>query len=269
MSVPFFRVNAFTSSPFAGNPAGICVLDTVKESPWMQKVARELALPITSFVAPGSGRIDLRWFSPAAEVPLCGHGALAAAHVMWEVGAALGDNPVTFATSGGPVTARRRTDGQEATPTIALDLPAVETTDWPEAPDLTAVLGVPRVRAGLAGDDLLVELADEADVRAVEPDLPAIAALDRRGVIVTAASSSQRFDIVSRFFAPGIGVDEDAVTGSAHCALGPYWCQRFDLPRITAFQASPRGGVVGVQVRGDRVTLWGEALTVMVGTLKL
>ncbi len=262
MSQPITVVDAFTDRPFAGNPAAVCLLASPADERWMQSVAREMNLSETAFlVAEGDGW-RLRWFTPAAEVALCGHATVASAHVMFESGTLAPSATARFQTKSGLLTARR-SDGW-----IELDFPAKpeRAAEMPEA--LTRALGI-RAHAyfGVSQFDCLVELRAEDDVRALAPDVTALMALPYRGVIVTARASTPGFDFVSRFFAPKVGVNEDPVTGSAHCCLGPYWKKQLRKDDFTAYQASPRGGVVRVGVRGDRVLLGGQAVTVWRGEL--
>lgn len=264
MSWPLFQVDAFTDEPFAGNPAAVCLLEAEADPAWMQRVAAEMNLPETAFLRRSAGRYELRWFTPTVEVELCGHATLATAHVLFSEGLAEAGQPVRFDSASGPLTARPGADGA-----IWLDFPAT-----PAAPDdppdgLLEALGAGPVRwTGLGRLDYLVELEDEAAVRDLAPDVGRLRWLGSRGVIVTAAASGTGgYDFVSRFFAPGAGIDEDPVTGSAHCALGPFWAGRLGREELTGFQASARGGLVRVRPQGDRVLLGGRAVTVLRGQL--
>ena len=263
MSEPIFHVDAFTPRPFAGNPAGVCVLAADRSSDWMQNVAREMNLSETAFLRRETGVWRLRWFTPAVEVDLCGHATLASAHILWTEGLVPEGEKLRFRTKSGELSASR--DGAR----IELDFPAEPASPLEAPPDVLAALHVPSVRAaGRNRFDLLVELEDESAVRALSPDFPRLReAAGCRGVIATARSERAEFDFVSRFFAPAVGIDEDPVTGSAHCCLGPYWVQRLGRSDLTGYQASARGGVVGVKVRGERVLLAGEAVTVSRGEL--
>ena len=251
------QVDAFTDTVFGGNPAAVCVLEEAREAAWMQAVAGEMNLSETAFLRRRSdGAFDLRWFTPTVEVDLCGHATLAAAHVLWAQGVGAPPGELRFHTRSGLLTACR-CDGW-----IQLDFPA----DPPRpvaAPDgLLEALGVEPRYLGRGRFDYLAELESEAAVRALRPDLHLLRAVPMRGVIVTARASTPGFDFVSRFFAPASGVDEDPVTGSAHCCLGPYWSRQRGRDDLTACQASSRGGVVRVRVGGDRVLLLGQAVTV-------
>jgi PhzF family phenazine biosynthesis protein len=265
MGTPIYQVDAFTAEPFRGNPAAVCVLP--KPSPeagdaaWMQDVAREMNLSETAFVHKQRDGFSLRWFTPTVEVELCGHATLASAHVLYETGLVPPNAWARFHTLSGLLTAAR--NGDE----IVLDFPATppEATDAP--PGLLEALGVEPVYVGASRFDYLVEVTSEEVVRDLEPDFAALKALDTRGVMVTSAASSEGFDFVSRFFAPGAGIDEDPVTGSAHCCLGPFWRERLGKDEMVAYQASARGGVVRVRVEGERVRLGGRAVTVLRGEL--
>ncbi len=253
-----YQVDAFADRPFAGNPAGVCILDRAAPEKWMQAVAGEMNVAETAFlVRRDDGAYDLRWFTPTIEVDLCGHATLASAHVLWDEHVLPADERARFHTKSGPLTAWREAD------MIRMDFPSepVEETEAPAA--LAPGLGVSFTFAGRNRMDWLVEVADEAAVIAVRPELRAIAGLGVRGVIVTARSASRERDFVSRFFAPGAGVDEDPVTGSAHCALAPYWARKLGKDVLTGYQASARGGTVLCTVHGDRVVLGGRAVTVL------
>lgn len=259
-----FVVDAFTDQPFRGNPAGVCLPDPAhaEDVAWMQSVAAELRHSETAFAVahPGADAdFGLRWFTPQTEVDLCGHATLATAHVLFGQGLA-DTSRIRFVTRSGVLGASLDSAG------VVLDFPALPPREVPIPSDLGLALGVEPIRVAAGGDDLLVEVASEAVVRAVDPDLGMIAALPYRAVIVTAVGTG-RADFVSRVFAPSVGVDEDPVTGSAHCALGPYWAPRLDLRRMTGAQLSARGGTVGVELVGDRVRLSGSAITVLEGDL--
>lgn len=258
---PFTQVDAFTDRPFAGNPAAVCLLPAEREPAWMQLVAREMNLAETAFLLRRAAGFDLRWFTPTAEVDLCGHATLASAHALWEEGQLAPDHMARFQTRSGVLTAERR-DGL-----IWLDFPAMPPVEA-DAPDgLAAVLGAEPLSVRRTPFDYLVVLETEGQVRALEPDLGRLARWPVRGVIVTAPSETDRQDFVSRFFAPAFGVPEDPVTGSAHCALGPYWAERLGRRELRGYQASARGGLVHVRVRGERVLLGGHAVTVARGEL--
>jgi len=263
MSLSLYQVDAFTDRAFAGNPAAVCLLPQPRDERWMQAVAREMNLSETAFLHPEGedGAWRLRWFTPAVEVELCGHATLASAHVLWEAGKLPGDRPARFHTLSGLLTAERRGEW------IELDFPARPAEPAPAPPGLAEALGAEPLWVGKSRYDYLLELASEAAVRSLDPDHRRLGTLPVRGVIVTARAEQAPFDFVSRFFAPGAGVDEDPVTGSAHCTLGPYWAARLGKPELLAFQASARGGVVRVRVEGERVKLGGQAVTVLRGEL--
>jgi PhzF family phenazine biosynthesis protein len=256
-----YQVDAFTDKPFTGNPAAVCVLPEPKEDAWMQNVAREMNLSETAFLLKQEDGFRLRWFTPAVEVELCGHATLASAHILWETGRLSPEEPARFHTLSGLLTAARRGDEVE------LDFPA--TPDEPaEAPaGLAAILGAPPKNFRSSRFDHLVELESEDIVRGLRPDFGRLKGLPVRGIMVTSRASTPGFDFVSRFFGPAVGIDEDPVTGSAHCCLGPYWSQRLGKTEMVAYQASARGGVVGITVAGERVRLRGKAVTVMVAEL--
>ena len=266
MSRPLYQVDAFTAEPFAGNPAAVCLLDADADPGWMQRVAAEMNLSETAFLRPGAeaGRYGLRWFTPAVEVELCGHATLASAHVLYSEGLVEAGRELRFDTASGPLAARRDGDGA-----IWLDFPATPAEPVDPPAGLLEALGVGATRwVGLGRFDYLVELADEAAVRGLAPDVRGLDGLGVRGVIVTAAADGPGgYDFVSRFFAPGAGIDEDPVTGSAHCTLAPYWADRLGRPELTGYQASTRGGLVRVRPQGDRVLLGGQAVTVLRGQL--
>jgi PhzF family phenazine biosynthesis protein len=262
--IPLFQVDAFADKPFAGNPAAVCLLREPADEAWMQAVAAEMNLSETAFLVrreAGDG-FDLRWFTPTVEVDLCGHATLASAHVLWEEGVLAENEPARFHTKSGLLSASR--NGNE----IVLDFPATPPEPAPCPPELTMALGLPvPVRyCGKTRFDYLIETDSERTVRELRPDHAALARQPVRGVIVTARGGAP-YDFVSRFFAPGSGVAEDPVTGSAHCALGPYWMGRLEKREFLAYQASARGGVVRVGVRGARVELGGRAVTVLRGKL--
>ena len=257
MSCTLHVVDAFTARPFAGNPAAVCVLDAPREEAWMQLVAREMNLSETAFLHRIGGGWSLRWFTPAVEVKLCGHATLASAHAMWETGVLKKDEAARFHTLSGWLTCRSAGDW------IEMDFPACECVPCAPLTDLVGLadaLGCEVVACGSNGMDYLAEVADEAVLRALTPNFSALAKLPVRGVIVTCRSVAPEFDFVSRFFAPAAGVNEDPVTGSAHCALGPHWQAKLGKADFTALQASARGGVVKLSVRGDRVLLRGQAV---------
>ncbi|WP_424216833.1 PhzF family phenazine biosynthesis protein (plasmid) [Streptomyces sp. BI20] len=268
-------VDAFTDRPFTGNPAGVLLLDAFPEDSWLQAVAREVNHAETAFAhpLPSGGEADwaLRWFTPAAEVDLCGHATLATAHVLRESGQADGEvgGEVRFATRSGVLTARVDPEGGAVT----LDFPTSALHPRPVPDGLSEALGGAPVRSAHATSphvgDLLVELADERSVRVLTPDLALLGPFAPRGVIVTApaADPAEGQDYVSRCFYPNVGVPEDPVTGSAHTALAPFWSERLGRADLIGLQASPRPGRVRTSWRGARTRLTGHAVTVIDGTL--
>jgi PhzF family phenazine biosynthesis protein len=261
MGIHFHQVDAFTSKPYKGNPAAVLVLYGPRDETWMQSVAREMNLSETAFLYPDQDGFGLRWFTPTMEVDLCGHATLSSAHVLWTEGLLTPSQTAKFYTKSGLLTARR--SGKW----IELDFPAQkeEPTDFPEG--LAEALGAGPCPISRFNNDLLVLLDDEEAVRSLDPDIKALKELPFDGFIVTAPSSTPKFDIVSRFFGPARGVDEDPVTGYAHCCLAPFWQSRLDKETFCAYQASERGGVLLVRLKGDRVILSGEAVTVLRGEL--
>ena len=264
-------VDAFTDRPFAGNPAGVVLLDhpAFPAEEWMQQVAAEVNLSETSFVhemPSGPADFALRWFTPALEVTLCGHATLAAAHVLHSTGVTSG--PIRFSTRSGVLTTTPGDDGSQT-----LDFPTAPLTPIEPEPRLLAALGVEPLSVWHTGpqtDDLLLELTDEASVRNLRPNLVELATFERRGVVVTARAADRNagYDFVSRFFGMAAGVPEDPVTGSAHTALTPFWSARLDgRTELTGYQASARGGYVRVSLHGDRTHLTGRAVTVIDGDL--
>jgi len=260
--IPIYHVDAFAIGPFTGNPAAVCLLAYDGDPQWMRNVAMEMNLSETAFVVEnGDDTFDLRWFTPAMEVDLCGHATLASAHILWEIGALEPDEVAVFHTRSGDLRAERRGSS------IQLDFPSLPTEQIDPTPHLQQFLAGSKAKAwGRSTSDYLVELASAKAVREFRPDLMAIANDDARGVIVTAPGDGG-YDIVSRYFAPSLGVDEDPVTGSAHACLGPYWAARLDRRSLKAYQASSRGGEIGVTVRKDRVLLTGRAVTTLRGEL--
>lgn len=257
------HVDAFTDRPFSGNPAAVCLLPAPRDDAWMQDLAREMNLSETAFLLARADGYGLRWFTPTIEVDLCGHATLASAHVLWEEGLLARRELARFHTRSGILTAARRNDW------IELDFPAVleEPADAPS--DLLPALGVRASYVGKNRFDFLVEVESEAVVRALAPDFHRLRALPVRGVIVTSRADSVDADFVSRFFAPGSGIDEDPVTGSAHCCLGPFWAKRLGKQELVGYQASARGGTVRVRLKEDRVLLGGRAVTISRGELSV
>jgi PhzF family phenazine biosynthesis protein len=257
-------VDAFTAEAFRGNPAAVCLLDARPwpDDRWCGALAAELNLSETAFVGPRDAGFDLRWFTPIVEVDLCGHATLAAAHILWETGRLSADDPARFHTRSGVLSAQRDDGG------VVLDFPALDATPVPVPPDLESALGVAVRACATTVHQLLVEVDAPTTVQGVDPDLAAIAALPATGVCVTALAPEWDVDFVSRFFAPRVGIPKDPVTGSAHCALGPWWGPRLAKTEMVGEQLSRRGGRVRVRLTGDRVGLGGSAVTVWQGALR-
>jgi PhzF family phenazine biosynthesis protein len=303
---PVLVVDAFTSEPFRGNPAGVVLLEKPRPDDWMQSFAAEMKHAETAFLVPEEGGFHLRWFTPVSEVDLCGHATLASAHALWETGTLEAGHEARFRTRSGLLTARQVRAG------IEMDFPAqpprpVEDCDSEGGTGLVGAvvnkalsgavceaifrgLGVRGRYVGWNGSDYLVELDSEEAVRGLKPDFATLGSIGTRGVIATAvaangdhgtagerasaskgerasAPSGPAYDFISRFFAPAFGIDEDPVTGSAHCALGPYWGAKLGKDEIVGYQASPRGGTIAIKLRGDRVALVGKAVTILRGTI--
>ncbi|OBI82287.1 PhzF family phenazine biosynthesis protein [Mycobacterium sp. 1245805.9] len=257
-----YSVDCFTDRPFAGGPAAVCVLDSGwPEAEWLQQLAAELNLPATAFVRHAQPQSELRWFSPQTELALCGSGTLAAAHIVWETGERA--DTLRFASRGGILGARLERDRR-----ITLDFPADNPRPVPVSLELVAALGVTPCESARGRLDLLAELDSPQSVRGLAPDLAAVAALDARGLIVTARGENES-DFVSRFFAPAAGIDEDPVTASTHCTLGAYWSKKLAKTALAGLQVSPRGGRIDLQLRDDRVDLTGRAVTITRGRLAI
>lgn len=266
MPFEIFQVDAFSGVPFRGNPAAVVPLESWPDDEWLQAVAAENNLSETAYFVPdAAGTFALRWFTPTTEVALCGHATVATAHVLWETGRLDVADAARFDTQSGRVTATAVGDGW-----IELDFPALmpERIDPPTG--LAAALGMPESPwewVGRSRFDVLVRVASPCVVAALSPDFGALGAIEARGVIVTAAGGPDGVDFCSRFFAPNAGVNEDPVTGSAHCVLTPYWAGELGKARLSARQISARGGELRLELRGDRVGLAGQAVTVLRGTL--
>jgi predicted PhzF superfamily epimerase YddE/YHI9 len=259
---PLSIIDAFTDVAFAGNPAAVCLLDRWPSDEWLQLVGREMNLSETAFLVPRwVSEFELRWFTPKVEVALCGHATLASAHFLWTSKTAPIDRPLSFHTrKSGALSASRLASGE-----IELDFPAKPATPADAPPGMLAALGATAVAVAKNEFDYLVELATDADVRKLAPDFAQLARTECRGVIVTARSPDARFDFVSRFFAPQAGINEDPVTGSAHCCLSEYWGEKLGKAEMTGFQASERGGVVRVKRENGRVKLSGRGVTITTG----
>ena len=261
MDVKIYQVDAFTSKPFSGNPAAVCILEEPRDETWMQDVAREMNLSETAFLHKEEDSYHLRWFTPVTEVDLCGHATLASAHVLWETGLLGSQELAQFHTLSGLLMAKRK--GEE----IELDFPATIAEPEGELQGLNEALGVTPIYLGKSKFDYLVEVRSEIEVRDLQPDFEKLKSLPVRAIIVTSVAETEEYDFVSRCFAPKVGIDEDPVTGSAHCCLGPFWSERFGKDELVAYQASQRGGTLRTRVEGDRVFLIGQAVTILRGVL--
>jgi PhzF family phenazine biosynthesis protein len=254
-----YQVDAFTAEPFRGNPAAVCVLEKEPDAHWLQKVAAEMNLSETAFLLPQADGYSLRWFTPSFEIDLCGHATLASAHILWERGYLRTDQEAKFYTKSGLLSARKVEDW------IQLDFPALAEKETAAPEELLAALGIDPLYVGKSVFDYLIEVEQEEIVRKLQPDYTKLMEAPMRGVIVTARAKD--YDFVSRFFAPEVGIFEDPVTGSAHCCLGPYWQKKLGKDHFLAYQASERGGVLKLQVTGERVLISGQAVTVLEGQL--
>ncbi|MGD9635514.1 MAG: PhzF family phenazine biosynthesis protein [Pirellulales bacterium] len=262
MAQPIWQIDAFTDRPFAGNPAAVCFLEDERDAGWMQSLAGEMNLSETAFVRPLADGFSLRWFTPTIEVPLCGHATLASAHFLYASGKVPPADAIRFHTKSGVLTASR--NGER----IELDFPATLPQEGTPPTGLLAALGLKSSPfIGKTSLDTYLVLTEPERLRTLAPDFAALGPL-AHGVIITAASDDERYDFLSRFFAPAAGINEDPVTGSAHCALAPYWIKRLGRQELTGCQASKRGGTVYTRLAGDRVILAGHAVTVLRGELE-
>ncbi|MBE9168533.1 PhzF family phenazine biosynthesis protein [Pleurocapsales cyanobacterium LEGE 06147] len=263
MKQTVIQVDAFTSMPFKGNPAAVCVLEKPQSDEWMQLVAREMNLSETAFLVERDDGYNLRWFTPTTEVPLCGHATLASAHVLWTEGHLSEDKPARFHTKSGLLVAKRQREW------IELDFPANFSEVTTTSPELEQALGVSIKKTLHNSLGYLVEVEAADVVRQLKPNFSLLKTLPVHGVIVTSlAEKDSEYNFISRFFAPGLGIDEDPVTGAAHCCLAPFWRGCLGKDELLAYQASIRGGTVKISYSGgDRVYLSGQAVTVMRGEL--
>ncbi len=257
MAVTIVQVDSFTNKPFGGNPAGVCILPSAPAAEWMQAVACEMNLSETAFLWPTTDGFRLRWFTPAAEVELCGHATLASAHVLWEMGYARRGSLLQFHTLSGVLTAEQNQGW------IELNFPAAPPKPAGAPPGLSRALKCEPNYIGRSAFGYIIEVDSEEIIRGLDPASGALLEAAAEGLIVTSRDEGDRYDFVSRVFAPAFGVPEDPVTGAAHCTLGPYWGARFGKEELMAYQASPRGGEVRVRIEGDRVRLGGQAVTVI------
>ena len=262
MEIPFFQVDAFTDVPFKGNPAAVCITDEALPETIMQQIAAENNLAETAFVSRDKDDFKLRWFTPVTEVPLCGHATLATAHILWQQGLVAPQQEIRFDTQSGWLTTARDGDW------ITLDFPSFTGYAVQLPQEIREILGVSPLHTEYVFNRFVVELATEAEVYNASPDFSRLAAHPK--VVITArADEGSEFDFISRFFAPCIGINEDPVTGSAHCCLAPYWAAKLGKQEMLAYQASARGGIMKVKVNGDRVLISGQAVTLIKGTYTL
>lgn len=253
-----YQVDAFTQKPFMGNPAGVCFTDTPLDEEFMQNLAMEMNLSETAFLVRQGEGYSLRWFTPKSEVSLCGHATLASAHILYETGLLAFDQRALFYTLSGTLYAFRQGD------LLTLDFPAKEDSPIVLPDRLEEALGAKAVYCGKNKMNIIVELESEQAIYDLKPDFNLLLNYsDVRAVMVTAKGSG-RYDFISRFFAPAVGVNEDPVTGSAHCCLVPYWRRKLNKDTFTAYQASPRGGELLLAQKGDRVFISGKAVTVFI-----
>lgn len=257
-----FQVDSFAHRPFTGNPAGVCILDNMPDDDWLQGVALDMNLSETAFLLKQDQGWQLRWFTPTVEVDLCGHATLASAHILFTYGYEAADATLRFHTRSGELQATQQGDW------LQLDFPAEPPVASPPPDGLLAALGCEVTFIGKNRMDYLVEVENEEVLLSLNPDYRTIRQIPVRGIIVTCrAEIDKDYDFVSRFFAPAAGVDEDPVTGSAHCCLSPYWAGKLGRKKLVGYQASARGGYVRTEVRGERVLLGGQAVTVLAGEL--
>ena len=258
-----YQVDAFTSKPFSGNPAGVMILEKEESDEWMSLIAREMNLSETAFLVANNGGFDLRWFTPKVEVDLCGHATLAAAHILWEENYLTHEETAVFSTASGELRARYLKGW------IELDFPAFTYFRVDSTQRISEILRENVLVVVESGENLLVELETEDQVKNLLPDIQAIGKLPYQGIIVTSVSGEQGTDFVSRYFAPQVGIDEDPVTGSAHSSLGPYWAEKLGKNELHARQVSARGGELRLLVTHERVFIQGQALTIFQADLKI
>lgn len=261
MGIKIYQVDAFTDEPFSGNPAAVCILDKEVDENWMQCVASEMNLSETAFLYRVGDSYSLRWFTPTVEVDLCGHATLASAHILWEEGYLDPSQDAQFHTRSGLLTASMKAK------TIELNFPSDPEQETPVPEGLIEALEINPSYVGKNSFDYLVQVDDEQQIRNLKPIFDLLKTVPARGVIVTSVSDSGEYDFVSRFFAPGVGINEDPVTGSAHCCLGPFWGKRLNKFKLKGAQLSSRGGVVQVSLVDKRVILGGKAVTIFRGEM--
>ncbi len=261
MGVPIFQVDSFTEKPFLGNPAAVVLLDQAREAEWMQSVAREMNLSETAFVCPQQGGFHLRWFTPLVEVELCGHATLASAHILWQTGVVKEGEKIRFSTLSGWLGAERRGA------IIELDFPSESVAEMDASEEIIKAVGAVPDFVGISHEKWLFEYLEEDIVKNLKPDFQALRTRKGCGLVVTALSDKPGIDFVSRYFAPWVGINEDPVTGSAHCILGPYWGKKLGKSQMIGHQVSARGGLVHVRLSAERTYVGGKAVTVFTGEL--
>lgn len=262
MNTPIYQVDAFTEHPFSGNPAAVVLLEQQRDPAWMQAVASEMNLSETAFIYPQQGGYHLQWFTPKNEVDLCGHATLATAHILWETGRVAPSERIRFFTLSGWLTAQKKTD------IIEMDFPSAPCVPGEVTEEIITAVGFIPDFVGVSGEKWLFEYANEEIVKSLKPDFAALGRRKGRGLVVTARCDRPGIDFVSRYFTPWWGINEDPVTGSAHCILGPYWGQKLAKDFMTGHQVSSRGGIVQVRLSGDRTYVGGKAVTVLEGSLR-
>ncbi len=261
MKLPIFQIDAFTSEAFKGNPAAVCLLTEEIPELWLQKIAMEMNLSETAFLLPENKGYHLRWFTPLMEVDLCGHATLASSFVLYHKDLVKKGDLIHFYTRSGELNASMKGDW------ITLDFPSFEEKPFLEAKRLNEVLRVEPIQVVSSGENVIVELKSSEEIRQLKPDFIQLVQIPIHGLAVTARSDSSEFDFISRYFAPWVGINEDPVTGSVHACLGPYWEKRLRKKKMNAYQASARGGVVRIEVLGNRVRLDGQAVMIFEGEL--
>lgn len=262
MNIQIFQVDSFTVKPFTGNPAGVCILDQPKNETWMQAVAAEMNLSETAFLLPKGGGYNLRWFTPTTEVDLCGHATLASAHILYEFGFYEQDETIEFFTRSGKLISSFDKGF------IELDMPRYEPLEIETPTSLVNALGLePVSTAVLEQKTIIAEFQNDEDVQNFKPDYQKLADLLYKDITITAKSTNPKYDFITRFFSPRTGINEDPVTGSVHCLLGPYWAKKLTKDKLLAYQASARGGEVRIRLSKDRAFIGGKAITVLRGDL--
>lgn len=257
-----YQVDAFTAEPFKGNPAGVCILDSKPSSTWMQNIAMEMNLSETAFVFPGDGLFKIRFFSPEAEIPLCGHATLAASHILYETGMVNQDKEILFSSKAGELKIRKKGNW------ITMNFPVYETEPIKSIPGFKAITGIKPLEIHRTGHGWILVLAqNEIDVRSMNPDFSQMSASGIGKLIITAPASETNFDFCVRCFVPDLGINEDPVTGSAHCSLVPYWAKKTGKTDFISHQVSKRSGILKVSLKNNRVEISGRARTILRGEL--